>query len=96
MQGGRLTRIPAQRKKRDVILQELASLFEPGRTYTEREVSDRLAEYHPDFFTLRRELVGLGLLARENSIYWRVGEGRTPQRTDDHILTVPPPAPGDA
>ncbi|WP_216324945.1 DUF2087 domain-containing protein [Deinococcus aestuarii] len=96
MQDGRLTRIPAQRKKRDVILMELASLFEPGRTYTEREVSEALAEYHPDFFTLRRELVGLGLLARENGVYWRVGGGRTPQRADDHTLTLPPPAPGDA
>lgn len=72
LRDGRLTRIPAQRKKRDVILHELATLFEPGRTYTEREVSDMLAEYHPDFFTLRRELVGLGLLARENGVYWRV------------------------
>lgn len=81
LKDGRLTRIPAQRKKRDVILHELAALFEPGRTYTEREVSDALAEFHPDFFTLRRELVGLGLLARENGMYWRVvggGPGNTP------------------
>lgn len=72
LKDGKLTHIPAQRKKRDVILHELASLFEPGRTYTEREVSDALAEFHPDFFTLRRELVGLGLLAREQGVYWRV------------------------
>ncbi|MEF2277036.1 DUF2087 domain-containing protein [Deinococcus sp. YIM 134068] len=89
VRDGRLTRIPAQRKKRDVILRELAALFEPGRTYTEREVSDALAEYHPDFFTLRRELVGLGLLTRENGVYWRVeGGGRTPQRSDDHTLKL--------
>ena len=47
----------------------------PGRTYTEREVSDALAEFHPDFFTLRRELVELGLLKRENGVYWRVVGG---------------------
>lgn len=64
MPGGRLLRIPAQRKKRDVILRELAGLFEPGRDYSEREVSERLAEYHEDFFTLRRELVMTGLLTR--------------------------------
>ncbi|WP_194165310.1 DUF2087 domain-containing protein [Deinococcus terrestris] len=92
LKGGKLTRIPAQRKKRDVILRELAALFEPGRTYTEREVSDALAEYHPDFFTLRRELVGLGLLARDRGVYWRVtGEAapRTPQMADDLTLRLP-------
>lgn len=91
LRDGRLTRIPAQRKKRDVILHELASLFEPGRTYSEREVSDALAGFHPDFFTLRRELVGLGLLARERGVYWRVTEGvtpRTPQPADDFTLTL--------
>lgn len=92
LQGGKLVRIPAQRKKRDVILRELAALFEPGRTYSEREVSDALAEYHPDFFTLRRELVDLGLLAREKGVYWRVTEGaapRTPQMADDLTLRLP-------
>nr|WP_246363490.1 DUF2087 domain-containing protein [Deinococcus budaensis] len=92
VKDGRLTRIPAQRKKRDVILHELASLFEPGRSYSEREVSDALAGFHPDFFTLRRELVGLGLLAREKGVYWRVTEGvtpHTPQMADDLTLTLP-------
>jgi ArsR family transcriptional regulator len=92
MPGGQLLRIPAQRKKRDVILHELAGLFGPGRTYTEREVSDALAGFHPDFFTLRRELVGLGLLAREKGVYWRVTgreTARTPQMADDQTLTLP-------
>lgn len=69
---GRLTRIPAQRKKRDVILREMAGLFEPGRLYPERQVNAMLGEWHEDFFTLRRELVGLNLLAREDGVYWRV------------------------
>ena len=81
LKDGRLTQIPAQRKKRDVILRELATLFEPGRTYAEREVNEALGEFHPDFFTLRRELVGLGLLAREKGVYWRVvGEEGDPPK----------------
>lgn len=75
LQNGRLIHLPAQRKKRDVVLRELATLFEPGRTYAEREVNGVLGELHPDFFTLRRELVGLGLLAREKGVYWRVVGG---------------------
>lgn len=78
IKGGRLTRIPAQRKKRDVILRELAGLFEPGRTYPEREVNAMLGEWHEDFFILRRELVGLKLLAREGGVYWRTEEAPSP------------------
>lgn len=72
IKDGKLTRIPAQRKKRDVVLQELAGLFEPGRLYPEQQVNAVLGEWHADFFTLRRELVGLDLLARKDGVYWRV------------------------
>jgi hypothetical protein len=32
----------------------------------------RLAEYHDDFCTLRREIVVEGLMKIENSVYWLV------------------------
>lgn len=69
--GQRLKEIPASRKKRTVILEHLASEFRVGERYREREVNDLLLRYHPDPATLRRELVGAGLLHRERSIYWR-------------------------
>lgn len=72
IKGGKLVQIPAQRKKKDVVLHYLVTLFELGRQYPEPQVNAMLGEYHPDFFTLRRELVGLGVLARENGLYWRV------------------------
>ena len=75
VQHGRLIRIPAQRKKRDVILRELATLFEPGERLSEREVNARLAQWHEDFATLRRELVEAGLLSRGGGVYWRADEG---------------------
>ena len=71
LKGGKLMQIPAQRKKRDVVLRYLATLFEAGRHYREAEVNAVLGELHPDFFTLRRELVGAGLLARAEGVYWR-------------------------
>lgn len=76
LKGGRLTVIPAQRKKRDVILRHLAKVFEPGREYPEREVNTLLGTYHDDFFTLRRELVGAGLLTRSGGVYRRPEESR--------------------
>ena len=69
---GKLKTIPAQRKKRDVILRFLVEQFAPGRTYTEREVNLIIADYHDDFATLRRELIGYRLLDRENGVYRRV------------------------
>ena len=67
---GRLERIPAQEKKRLVILRYLAeTVFEPGRAYPEKEVNMALALRHPDVASLRRFLVDLGFMRREAGIY---------------------------
>ncbi len=70
--GNRLETIPAQRKKREIVLRYLATMFEFGKTYTEQEVSFRLLDYHEDYATLRRAMVDAGLMARENGIYRRL------------------------
>lgn len=72
LEGGRLSKIPDTRKKRDVILRWLVTRFEEGRRYPEREVNEIIQRYHPDFATLRRELVGAKLMQRESGIYWRL------------------------
>jgi hypothetical protein len=69
---GRLKEIPAQRKKRDVILRRLVEEFERGRRYSEAEVNEVLGRFHEDVATLRREFIGTHLMERENSIYWRI------------------------
>ena len=71
-QDGRLKTIPAQRKKKRIVLQALAQQFEPQRIYPEGEVNSILARYHDDVCTLRRDLVGEGLLERDAQGYWRV------------------------
>lgn len=75
---GRLKTIPAQRKKREVVLRRLARLFRAGRRYTEAEVNEILGRYHEDTATLRREMIGYGLLRREASLYWREEAGSGP------------------
>jgi hypothetical protein len=67
--GERLRSIPAQRKKRVVVLQRLLERFEPGRSYPERDVNDMLRVAHDDVATLRRELVDYGFLVRDRGIY---------------------------
>lgn len=70
-QDGRLKTIPAQRKKKRIVLQALVGQFEAHRIYPEGEVNSILARYHDDVCTLRRDLVGEGLLERDAQGYWR-------------------------
>lgn len=67
-----LKEIPASRKKRLVVLKWLVEKFEVGVKYPERNVNEIIKRYHPDFATLRRELVGYQLLMREQAIYCRL------------------------
>ena len=70
--NGRLKTIPAQRKKKDIVVRYLAGQFDFGRTYTEQEVNFKLLDYHEDYATLRREMVDTKLMRRENGIYERL------------------------
>ncbi len=74
LDGERLKEIPASRKKREVILRWLAEQFEPGVRYAEPVVNELIGRRHPDFATLRRELVSYRLLMREGGVYWRPAE----------------------
>ncbi|WP_432835394.1 DUF2087 domain-containing protein [Dactylosporangium sp. CA-092794] len=70
---GRLTQIPAAHAKRTVVLEHIASSFEPGVRYPEREVNAILRAWHDDHAALRRYLVDAGLLSRDSNVYWRSG-----------------------
>jgi hypothetical protein len=71
IKDNRLVAIPVNRKKRLVILGWLAGQIEPNTDLPEREVNDLLARFHPDFATLRRDLVDFGFLTRDHGIYRR-------------------------
>ena len=72
IEEGRLSGIPTYSKKRQIILRWLATQFETGRDYSEKEVNEIIQRHHPDSATLRRELIGEKLMAREHGIYWRI------------------------
>lgn len=69
---GRLTHLPAQLKKQQIILERLVQEFEPDQTYSEHEVNQILLEFHEDVATLRRGMISHGLMERERGIYRRV------------------------
>ncbi len=84
--AGRLKRIPKLNKLTPV-LKWLTLQFELNTIYTEKEVNGIIERFHPDFASLRRELVDMGYLRREKagSKYWRTPEdesaGMTPPST---------------
>jgi hypothetical protein len=78
--GARLKQVPAQRKKRVIVLQHLLTRFEPRRDYPEKEVNAILREAHEDVATLRRELVDYGFMTRSGGVY-RVAHALPPRST---------------
>lgn len=86
---GRLRQLPAQRKKRLVVLAALAADFEPGRDYAEAEVNAVITDRFADYCTVRRELVDERLLGRDGlpPRYRRTGEL--------DVLPLPRPATAD-
>lgn len=67
--GDRLLEIPVSYKKRLVILKWLAAFFEPDISYSESQVNAILKLHHHDCATLRREMIGCKMLARDKGIY---------------------------
>jgi biotin operon repressor len=72
MPDGRLKIIPAQRKKREVVLRHILKQFEPGVRYTEGQVNDILAHFHEDTATLRREMIAYKMMDRAEGKYWKI------------------------
>lgn len=83
VRDGRITAFPGVRGKRRLLLEHVATVFEPGVRYPEREVNAMLRAWHDDHAALRRYLVDAQLLAREDGVYWRIG---------GWVDTGPPPA----
>jgi predicted transcriptional regulator len=71
---GSLKTLPSQRKKLEAVLRHVVKAFDVGKRYSEKQVNEILARYNEDTATLRRELVGFGLMNREGGggEYWRV------------------------
>ncbi len=88
---GRLVTIPAQPKKRQIVLRFLLErVFTEDRDYPEKEVNQRIALFHPDVASLRRYLVDEGYVDRAAGRYRRraprpdrPAEGRQDQRHEE-------------
>jgi hypothetical protein len=68
----KLTTIPKQRKKRTLILEKIAEDFDLGKEYKEKEVNEKILQYHDDFCFIRREFIMEKLFVRDKGIYKRI------------------------
>ncbi len=71
VKDGRIIDIPAQEKKKQVVIRWLADQIPADRRWTEREFSEWLMQFNEDYATLRRYLVDSDYMTREKGIYWR-------------------------
>ena len=66
---GKLKSIPAQLKKKLIVLTHMVSRLEKGRKYSEKEMNEFIKEYHEDFATIRREFIMHHFMFRDNGVY---------------------------
>lgn len=73
---GRITALPAQEKKFQVLLRHILKSFEPGVHYTEKQTNEILARFHADSASLRRGMIEYHLMERAGGggEYWRPAE----------------------
>ena len=69
---GKLRSIPVQRKKKLICYEQIATHFEPGKVYEEREVNEIILPIHEDYCTIRRDMISEGIFRREGSRYVRI------------------------
>ena len=64
--------MPVQRKKRIIVLKEIAKAFTTSRKYSEVEVNEIILRYHDDYCFVRREFIMEKLFTREDGIYQKL------------------------
>ena len=69
---GKLRAIPVQRKKKQICYEVIAESFVPGRVYSEKELDEIILPIHEDYCTIRRDMIGEGILRREGDTYVRI------------------------
>ncbi|MEC5425740.1 DUF2087 domain-containing protein [Virgibacillus sp. C22-A2] len=67
--SGKLKNIPAQRKKKLVVLEHLIKGLKIGRNYQEKEINEYIKQFHEDYATIRREFIMCHFMNRQNGEY---------------------------
>lgn len=74
--GPRLVALPAQRKKKQMVFEEILRRIPRRKEYEERELSRYIETIFEDYCTVRREWVMGGYMKREGGVYRLTDLGR--------------------
>ena len=72
-EGDRLRQIPAQRRKKEIVFEEILRRLPRRKVYRERDLNRMIEEIHPDFCTIRRELI-MGRYMERDAQQYRLAE----------------------
>ncbi len=72
--GSKLQRLPVQRKKRLIVLDEFVKKFRKGKKYDEGEVNEIIKEMYDDYCQIRRRMVEEGIMKRKKQVYELIKE----------------------
>ncbi len=82
-ENGRLVKLPAQHKKRLIVLDIIAQSFDRDHIYPESEVNGLISVIYGDYSTIRRLLVDEGYMTRTRGSYRLIRESA---KTDSSLL----------
>jgi len=74
--GRRLRALPVQRRKKDIVLEEVLRRLPRRREYREPELNKFIEVVHSDYCTIRREWIMGGYMEREGGVYRLAPRGR--------------------
>lgn len=77
-ENGKLKQIPTQKKKRQIILLEIAKQFDAKKVYSEQEISKEIAAFHEDYCSIRRYMIEEHLLERNEGMYRIINKPEEP------------------
>ena len=66
---GKLIKLPVQRKKKLIVLDEFLQKFKTGRKYSEKEVNDIINTMFEDYCTVRRLMIEERMMKRNGGVY---------------------------
>ncbi len=64
-----VTHLPAGRREKRYVLEEIPERFERNRIYDESELNKIIAEVYDDFCTVRREFIAEKMMTRSGGKY---------------------------
>jgi biotin operon repressor len=74
--GPRLRALPVQRRKKEIVLEEVLRRLPRRREYREPELNRFIEVMHPDFCTIRREWIMGGYMDRKDGVYKLAARGK--------------------